>query len=126
MENPVGSLACRPYQVRWQKRGERKGGLKREEVHYCAYMHLYHKPTHIWTSMLDWLPKGTTGTGRCERRCVAGKWGDKGRWVHVFKLAQSSWQEKSGRGRKAFKNMMPMLLHIELVVQATQSIGQLI
>ena len=41
---------------------EDTGMVKRKEVHYCAFDHFYHKPTHIWTNM-EWTPRGTTGSG---------------------------------------------------------------
>ena len=87
------------------------------EVHYCAYRHFYHKPTHIWTNMLAdrWTPRGSTGTGRCECRCSAGERSAAGRWTHIFKIAQGSRQAKGGRGRKANKNMMPQELHEEML-----------
>ena len=47
MENPVASLWRRPYMKIW----EETGMVTRHEVHYCAYDHFYHKPTHIWTNM---------------------------------------------------------------------------
>ena len=48
MENPVGSLARKPYMRRWVKAWW--GGwswVVRKGVHCCAYEHFYHKPTHI-------------------------------------------------------------------------------
>ena len=116
MENPVGSLWRREYVVEW----EREGWVQRREVHYCAYRHHYHKPTHTWTTMLRWKPRGTRrdGTGRCEQRCKWGFRNAKGRWEHRFKIAQQSQQGKSGVGRKAAKMMMPSLLHEELLMCA--------
>lgn len=114
MENPVGSLWKRPYMVDW----ESWGTVRRHEVHYCAYKHWYHKPTHIWTNMLAWVPKGTTGTGQCEMRCTMGARTESGRWAHRYKLAQGSHLAKGGRGRKARKNMMPRGLHRELLQEA--------
>ena len=105
MENPVGSLACRPYQRRWLLRAGKR--MVRREVHYCAYRHVYNKPTHIWTNMTGWKPKGTTGTGKCECKCEAGEVGSKGKWIHRYKLAQASSQAKSGKESKAWKNMVP-------------------
>ena len=90
MENPVGSLWRRPYMRQW----EEPGMVKRHEVHYCAYDHFYHKPTHIWTNM-EWAPQGSTGTGRCEHRCKGGRL-EHGQWVHQYKIAQASWQAKGG------------------------------
>ena len=88
---------------------EETGMVTRHEVHYCAYDHFYHKPTHIWTNM-EWAPQGSTGTGLCESRCK-GRRLEQGRWVHQYKIAQARWEAKGGRGRKAHKNMMPEKLH---------------
>ena len=115
MENPVGSLWRRPYMEDW----EATGMVKRFEVHYCAYDHVYHKPTHIWTTMAKWKPMGATGTGQCDRRCKSGQIQvGTGYWVHKYKIAQASHQAKGGAGRKAFKNMMPAKLHMELLKEA--------
>ena len=112
MENPVGNLCRRPYMRGWEAEG-----VRRVEVHYCAYHHFYHKPTHIWTNMLAdrWSPRGSTGTGRCEGRCSRGALSAAGRWTHTYKIAQGSRQAKGGRGRKANKNMMPQELHEEIL-----------
>ena len=95
-------------------------GVREEEIHYCAYRHFYHKPTHLWTNLLvdRWTPRGSTGTGRCENRCKGGSLGISGKWSHTYKLAQGSTQAKGGRGRKANKNMMPQALHEELLKAA--------
>ena len=61
MENPVGSLWRRPYMHHWEF--EEKV-VKKFEVHYCAYDHVYHKPTHSWTTMKKWKTKRSTGTGQ--------------------------------------------------------------
>ena len=115
MENPVGNLQRRPYMRGWEAELIRK-----VEIHYCAYGHHYHKPTHLWTNLTEeeWQPRGQTGTGRCEKRCAIGEVGSKGRWVHKYKIAQGSTQAKGGKGRKANKNMMPQALHEELLAAA--------
>ena len=84
------------------------------EVHYCAYDHPYHKPTHIWTNILTWVPKGQTGTGKCEQRCCSGEWASTGKWRHRNGIARESHREVQGRGRKAWKNMVPQMLHAEI------------
>ena len=116
MENPVGSLWRRPYMRRWEAQGE----VVRRQVDYCAYGHMYMKPTHIWTNMKKWKPKGEQqgGNGRCRDRCRAGEWGASGKWVHRCKIAQGSRQAAGGAGRKARKNMMPVGLQRELLKAA--------
>ena len=110
MENPVGSLWRRPYMTKWVK----KRWVVRATVHYCAFGHFYHKPTHLWTNMGRWAPGGATGTGLCGGKCgmmhMRG-----GRWVHRYRISQDSRGAHGGKGRKAKKNMMPALLHAELL-----------
>ena len=100
------------------RRWEASGAVVRRQVDYCAYRHMYMKPTHIWTTMKVWRPRGDTGTGRCSSRCRAGQWGSAGKWVHRCKIAQGSQQAAGGPGRKARKNMMPRDLQKELLDQA--------
>ena len=59
MENLVGSLARRPYMRKWVREwwGDWKW-VVRKEVHYCAYKHFYHKPTHIWILDTDGEDQG--------------------------------------------------------------------
>ena len=116
MENPVGSLWRRPYMRQW----EQSGRVVRRQVDYCAFGHMYMKPTHIWTNMKRWRPQGTTGDGkgRCGNMCCAGEWGRAGKWTHRFKIAQGSRQAAGGKGRKARKNMMPYDLQAELMMEA--------
>ena len=117
MENPVGMLCRQEYMTEWVATGM----VKVFEVDYCAFRHMYMKPTHIWTTMQDWVPLGTTKTGRCSNRCTAGEWSlTTGKWNHVFKIAQGSWQAAGGKGRKARKNMMPLMLQQELMDEAVR------
>ena len=46
-----------------------------------------------------------------------GLMGDKGRFVPLrrYKIAQGSQLARGGKGRKAWKNMMPKKLHRELL-----------
>ena len=106
MENPVGSLRKQLYMEEWVGAGK----VVERVVDYCAYDHYYMKPTNIWTNMQEWRPVGRTGNGRCKRQCMGGCWGGQGRWEHVHKMSQGSWQAVQGKGRKAKKNMMPSVL----------------
>lgn len=110
MENPVGSLERREY-MQWDAWFQLRQLC---EVHYCAYDHPYHKPTHIWTNMLKWVPKGQTGTGKCEQRCCSGEWRSNGKYRHWKGIARESHREVQGKGRKAWKNMVPQKLHAEI------------
>ena len=65
LENPMGSLARKSFmnQVDWTN------WVARRKVDYCAYGMKYRKSTHIWTTLLDWVPKGNTGNGVCGGKC---------------------------------------------------------
>ena len=69
MENPVGSLAKRPFMrtASWLL------AVTRTTVMYCAYGYRYMKPTHLWTSLNNWKPCGITGDGKCGGRCGNGE-----------------------------------------------------
>ena len=51
LENPQGMLAERPFMSvsEWLRL------CVRQLVHYCNYGGQYHKPTHIWTSLKQWV-----------------------------------------------------------------------
>ena len=110
IENPVGNLKCRPFMVTMRLRH------KMVVVDYCAYEGVYKKPTNLWTN-LDWKPQGTQGCqeGRCSNACRGGSWGQRGRWVHKFKIAQGSWEAAGGPGRRAMKEEVPAMLHREML-----------
>ena len=109
LENPVGSLCRREYMQK-NKLPKHKLVL----IHYCAFNHIYNKPTHLWTNIMNWEPKGTTGTGLCEQKCGMGKWSEKGKFKHEYTIARESHKEMAGVGRKAFKNMVPLMLQREV------------
>ena len=64
MENPEGSVVRRPY----MRRAVKEQVVRQVRVDYCAYGRKDMKPTHIWTSVWSWVPKGTKGGGRCPGR----------------------------------------------------------
>ena len=47
-----------------------------------------------------------------------GSVGKYNKWVHRYKIAQGSKEAKCGKGRRARKNMMPELLHKEMLKAA--------
>jgi hypothetical protein len=128
LENPVGGLAHRPFMqnVDWL------GQTVKHTVNYCAYGATYKKPTHIWTTLLDWEPKGVTGSGRCESKCgqlIEGKDHDKEnvsksqRRRHIHGLAREPWRLPPGPHRKQKLWSIPQLLQQELlqIVQERQA-----
>lgn len=57
LENPVGSLIRRPYMKPWARLVVL--------VDYCTYGRRDQKPTHVWTTLGCWVPRGSTSTGLC-------------------------------------------------------------
>ena len=121
LENPVGDLCKRPFMRMW----ERKRGVTRHMLHYCAYKHPFKKATHVWTRM-KWIPKGLWGDGKCKQgACQAGEWSKRtGRWKHSFTIAGPIEETKKGRGRWAWKNMMPEMLQLELLRAAVRDVQE--
>ena len=72
MENSVGMLEMQDYMQQFMR--EFEYDLVQLRVDYCAWSHYYQKPTHVWTSMVFWVPTGTQpgGTGKCRQRCPHG------------------------------------------------------
>ena len=56
MENPVGMLAMQGYMIEFVETMPLP--VVRLQVDYCAWGQFYMKPTHMWTSMVYWKPKG--------------------------------------------------------------------
>ena len=91
-------------------------------VDYCAYGFEYMKPTHLWSTLLRWLPKGLTGTGTCMKCCPAGGWctAEDGRrsYVHNIGLARDPKIGIRGDGSNKQLNAIPPMLHRECLVEA--------
>ena len=116
MENPVGMLAMQGCMIEFEKTMEIVVKL---QVDHCAWSHFYMKPTHVWTSILYWTPKGDRegGTGRFRQRCPFGSNGEEtlaGRWGHDCKIGQKGHQLARGWGRNSSKEVVPLGLHREI------------
>ena len=111
MENSEGMLAMQEYMVLFLE--THKHPVERRKVDYCTWGHFYMKPTHVWTSMVHWTPKGTQegDTCLCRGRCPFGSIGERGKWAHDHKTGQKSHQLVGGRGRKSNKGAVPLGLH---------------
>ena len=103
MENPVGFLSRRPFVQRYSS----LLGLTRRTVHYCAYGHIFNKPTHIWTNARSWKPTGKTGDGLCGGKCDMGRMMKSGRYKHYHGLAQEPIRGPRGAGALKLKNAVP-------------------
>ena len=113
MENPVGLLQYRPFAQEgvWGSRV-----VRRMQVDLCAYGHYYMKPTHIWTTVRGWRPRGerAEGNGKCGQKCRMGSWVG-GRWKHRFGIGVESTRARGGVGRREAKQAIPHLLHREIL-----------
>jgi hypothetical protein len=96
MENPEGSLACRPYMRAMV--GEHV--MRQARVDYCAYNRRDMKPTHIWTSVWSWVQRGTIGDGRCQGRGAC----------HEESITGGKRKRGAGQGTKAAKSAVPVQL----------------
>ena len=117
LENPEGMLAKQFFMQRFEE--EHQYVWVKKVIDYCAssWNHFYMKPTHIWTSMVFWEPKGAQvdGVGRCRSQCKFGSWGEKGKWVHDYAIGQESSRVFGGEGRQTSKGAVPVDLHKEIV-----------
>lgn len=113
MENPEGSLARRPYMRAMV--GEHV--VRQARVDYCAYGRKDMKPTHIWTSVWSWVPRGTTGDGRCQGMgaCHAMS-GTR----HEESVTGGKKKRGAGQGAKAAKSAVPVQLLEEWYEAATR------
>jgi hypothetical protein len=93
---------------------------KRFTVNYCAYGMTYKKPTHIWTTLTEWQPKGLTESGMCNRKC--GQLIERGphekatlRSRHKHSIAGEASRLPPGPNRKQQLWKLPTLLQTELL-----------
>ena len=113
LENPQASLQMRPYMIKWEK----ELGLTKIVVHYCAYGHVYKKPTNIWTTRQGWTPKGNSGDGKCggEGVCEAGYVNpETGYWKHLNAIGQEAWRLARGEEQEETKVVVPAGIHKEM------------
>ena len=80
--------------------------MRRRLLHYCAYGHLFKKPTHIWTTS-GWTPRGgAKRDGLCHGLCGQGEWRGKD-FRHFCGLAQEPIRGPRGPGANKLKNAVP-------------------
>ena len=117
IENPRGMLRERPFMACEGWPPSLEGRMV--TVEYCAYGTPYKKPTDVWTDLRDWVPRGSTGDGRCGHRCEQGGWGlevdGKRSFYHHKALAQQPIDGIQGVGTKQFLNHIPPPLCSELL-----------
>jgi hypothetical protein len=97
MENPRGMVQQRPFMLTREWLRETVRLLQ----HWCNWGGQFHRPSHIWTSLTEWVPGGKSGSGKCDQTCSAGRWEwDKERkwgikYVHDCHIGGST--EKKGK-----------------------------
>jgi len=115
VENPAGGLARRPYMQDWM----REALVVMHLVDYCAYGHYIQKPTHIWTTLAQWVPTGSTGNarcGRCVELCLHGFVNPStGCWKHKYSTGSDPARGFRGEHRMSYKHAVPHDLHCELL-----------
>ena len=91
--------------------------VRQARVDYCAYGRRDMKPTHIWTSVWSWVPRGTTGDGRCQGpgACHAMS-GTR----HEESVTGGKKKRGAGQGAKAAKSAVPVQLLEEWYEAATR------
>ena len=110
MENPVGSLARRPY---YRKVAEREG-VRVVEVHYCAYGRRDQKPTHILTAGSSWEPECGDG-GRCPGPGVCHAMVGARHVASVAGRRAGERERPKGRGSRAARSAVPAMLWEEIL-----------
>ena len=93
--------------------------LRRTTVDYCAYGKPYKKSTDFWTSY-DWVPKGSTGNGRCNNgMCKMGTTNCKGTFKHRCVIAGCNERRVTGKNVKKTLWSIPRDLIDEMLTKAT-------
>ena len=111
IENPHGTLRGRQFMdtAALQRRGL---AHNLHLLNWCCWLHLYCKPSDVWTSILDWEPQGTTGDGKCGHRCQMGR-EVRGGFSHFWAIGQESFRLYRGMDKDEVKMMVPGGLHEE-------------
>ena len=88
MENPNAQLGKRPVMLALM----RNGRVKCDRMNYCQYDHIFAKDTCVMTTVVQWIPRGRSGTGMCVHVQEGGKCSTKTgsfnektrRWNHPY------------------------------------------
>ncbi|MBL4703531.1 MAG: DDE-type integrase/transposase/recombinase, partial [Flavobacteriales bacterium] len=110
IENPLGTLRKRVDILAnrvWSLIADRK------TVDYCAYDHEFQKRTDIFSTLKDWFPRGTTGSGLCEGKCKHGS--QQLKYKHFENM-----HNVTGSGSSKRKNAIPYKLLAEIVKSAKE------
>ena len=114
-ENPRASLRKRPYVAPQYWPGEIAMVLN--TVDQCAFKESTKKTTDLFTNMNKYAPEGTTGDGRCHRRCGQGTWTSQ----RSFKHHQAVAQEPHRKPTKQEVMSIPPMLTKEVLSHALEN-----
>ena len=100
--------------------------LQIDKVNYCAFGGYYKKNTHLFHNLDSFLPKGTSGNGRCGGKNSKGEVVCPmaelvhGRVHHFFTIGKESHKEFSSEdvSRRRAKNGIPAMLTVEMTMAA--------
>lgn len=114
MENPAKGLARQSFMT-----------SPTHKVDLCAFGWPYRKTTDLWVQGFTYQPTGSSGDGRCKRKCGQGEYRqDTGRFRHYHVLAGEAERGPRGKGRRAEKHGMPKELLQEILMAARKDAGE--
>jgi hypothetical protein len=92
---------------------------------------MFAKDTNVWTTVVDWRPKGVSGTGLCRaatgycrgvfyhskghRRPTGEDNPDTGRWNHINVIGGPAWKAVKGSSKDELQTRVPALLLHEIL-----------
>ena len=114
VENPRAQMELRPV----MRAVVKAGTVVKKVVNYCVYGHLYNKPTTLWTTVRTWVPRGSSGDGRCSARgrCEFGGISEEtGRYRHHKIIAGGKDRAVDNSKKAPLRNRVPGQLISEIL-----------
>ena len=117
VENPNAQLGRRPVLLSLMRSGRVKCG----RVNYCQYDHIFAKDTCVRTTVLQWTPKGRSGTGMCRKETgnCSAKTGffnqQTRRWNHHNTIGGKAARSVKGPSKDEVQNRVPLKLLLEIL-----------
>ena len=117
VENPNAQLGRRPVLLSLMRSGRVKCG----RVNYCQYDHIFAKDTCVRTTVLQWTPKGRSGTGMCRKETgnCSSKTGffnqQTRRWNHHNTIGGKAARSVKGPSKDEVQNRVPLKLLLEIL-----------
>ena len=117
VENPNAQLGKRPVLLSLMRSGRVMCG----RVNYCQYEHVFAKDTCVRTTVLQWIPRGRSGTGRCRKATgnCSFKTGffneETRRWDHYKTTRDKAAKSVKGPSKDGVQNRVPLKLLLEIL-----------